>query len=304
MTGLARIGAHQERHQVGAHGMGDPGLVAVDLIDVAVTHRPGPQRGEIGAGIGLGEHRRRQNFAGSDLGQPFVFLLLGAAARDQFGGDLGTRAQRADPDITARELLGDDAHGFLAEPQAAIFLRDGEPEHAELRHLRQHFERDVAVGAMPADAHGARPRCRRTCASRRGWWQAFRRARNRRPWHRGARASARSAERAAPPGPGGIIPSSGPAMRAATPQPRARDRPAVASRPDSWGCRPRSGRDIRRCRARSGAPRYHRARRGRASARHRRQAGAVLRHRSRARPDHGWRAARGQTAHRLRGYPR
>ena len=51
--------------------------------------------------------------------------------------------------IAARELLGDDAHRLLAEPQPAVFLRDREPEHAELGHLREHLEQDVAVGAMP-----------------------------------------------------------------------------------------------------------------------------------------------------------
>ena len=71
IAGLVRIGAHQQRHQIGAHRMGDPGLVAVDLVDVALAHRARLQRGEIGAGIRFGEHRGRQHFAGGDLRQPF-----------------------------------------------------------------------------------------------------------------------------------------------------------------------------------------------------------------------------------------
>ena len=147
---LLRIGAYQQRHQVGANRMGDPGLVAVDLVDVALAHRAGLQRSEIGAGIGLGEHRRRQQLAGSDLRQPFLLLLGGAAAEDQFGGDLRAGAERADPDIAARELLGDHAHGFLAQPHAAEFFRNGQPEHAELRHVADDLHRDIAVGAVPA----------------------------------------------------------------------------------------------------------------------------------------------------------
>ena len=53
------------------------------------------------------------------LRQPFALLLLGAAAEDQLGRDLGAGAERSDADIAARQLLGDDAHRFLAEPEAA-----------------------------------------------------------------------------------------------------------------------------------------------------------------------------------------
>ena len=129
--------------------MRDPGLVAVDLVGVALAHRARLQRGEIGAGIRLGEHRRRQHLAGGDLRQPFAFLLLGAAAENQFGGDLGAGAEAADADIAARQLLGDDAHRFLAEPHAAVILGDGQAEHAELGHLRDDVERNVFVAQMP-----------------------------------------------------------------------------------------------------------------------------------------------------------
>ena len=129
--------------------MRDPGLVAVDPVGVALAHRARLQRGEVGAGIRLGEHRRRQHLAGRDLGQPLAFLFLGAAAENKLGGDLGTRAEAADPDIAARQLLGHDAHRFLAEPHAAVILGDGEAEHAELGHLRNHVERNVGVAQMP-----------------------------------------------------------------------------------------------------------------------------------------------------------
>ena len=87
--------------------------------------------------------------AGGDLGQPFPFLLGGAAAEDQFGGDLRTGAQGTDANIAARELFGDHAHGFLTEPHAAVLFRNRQPEHAELGHLRDDLERDIAVGAVP-----------------------------------------------------------------------------------------------------------------------------------------------------------
>ena len=46
--------------------MGDPGLVAGDLPGLALPHRARAQRGEVGAGVGLGEDRRRQDLARGD----------------------------------------------------------------------------------------------------------------------------------------------------------------------------------------------------------------------------------------------
>ncbi len=77
---LRRIGANEQRHQIGAHRMSDPGLVAVNLVDIALAHRARLQRSEIGTGIGLGEHHGRQHLAGGDLRQPLALLLRGAAA--------------------------------------------------------------------------------------------------------------------------------------------------------------------------------------------------------------------------------
>ena len=121
----------------------------MDLIKIAVARRAGLERGKIGAGVRLGEHRRRQHFAGRDLRQPFAFLLLGAAAQNKLGRDLGAGAEAADADIAARQLLGDDTHRFFAKPHAAVILGDGQTEHAELGHLGDDIERNVLVAQMP-----------------------------------------------------------------------------------------------------------------------------------------------------------
>src|SRR5581483_10761330 len=96
--------------------MGDPGLVAVDAVDATGTDRPGGDRGEIRADVRFGEHRGRQHFAGGDLRQPFALLLRGTATENKLGRYLGASAKRADADITARQLLGDDAHRLLPSP--------------------------------------------------------------------------------------------------------------------------------------------------------------------------------------------
>ena len=143
------IGARQKRHDIAARGMGDPGLVAFDPVDIAVPHGPGPQGSQVGTGVGLGEDGGGQDLARSDQGQPLGLLVFRAAQTDQFRRDLGAGAERAKADVAARELFRDHAHGELAEAQAAEFLRHGQAENAELRELIDHRERDQLILKMP-----------------------------------------------------------------------------------------------------------------------------------------------------------
>ena len=104
--------------------------------------------------------------ARGDLRQPFGLLRLGAAAEDQLGGDLGAGAERADADVAARELLGDDAHRGLGQAGAAVFLGDGQAEDAELAHLLDDLDRDQLVLQVPAVGEG-HDAC--SSAKRRNW---------------------------------------------------------------------------------------------------------------------------------------
>ncbi len=76
-------------------------------------------------------------------------MRLRPADEDQFAGDLGARAERADADIGARQLLGDDAHGDLAHAGAAEFFRDGQAEDAEIGEAGDDVERDILVLGVP-----------------------------------------------------------------------------------------------------------------------------------------------------------
>ena len=40
VAAFARIGAHEQRHQISAYRVRDPSLVAVDFVDVSVSDRP------------------------------------------------------------------------------------------------------------------------------------------------------------------------------------------------------------------------------------------------------------------------
>ena len=72
--------------------MGDPCLIARDPIINALFDSAGPQRPEVGAGVGLCKDRRRQRFGGGQLWQPLLFLFFSSTAQDQFRRDLGARA--------------------------------------------------------------------------------------------------------------------------------------------------------------------------------------------------------------------
>src|SRR6516165_3121131 len=129
--------------------MSDPGLGAVNAVDIAVAYRAGLQAGEVGAGIRLGKDGGRQYRAGRDCRQPARLLRVGATEADQLAGDFRAGAERADPDISARQLFGDDAHRRLAEPEPAMFFGDRHPEDADASELFDDRQRDQLVAAMP-----------------------------------------------------------------------------------------------------------------------------------------------------------
>ncbi len=95
------VGAHQKRHHIGACRVRDPGLVAVDLVNVAILHRAGAQIGHVRSAIGFCEDGSRQFLAACDQRQPVGALFLGAAGEDEFGRDLRTRGKGAHADIAA-----------------------------------------------------------------------------------------------------------------------------------------------------------------------------------------------------------
>ena len=84
-----------------------------------------------------------------NLGQPVLLLLLGATETNEFGGDLGAGAERAQADIAARQFLGHDAHGELAHAGTAEFLRHGQAEDAHFGEVLDDLERDEFVLQVP-----------------------------------------------------------------------------------------------------------------------------------------------------------
>ena len=83
------IGARHQGHDLCAGGVGDPRLVAGNLIvTILVFDRAGAQGPEVGPCVWLCEDSRWQGFGRRQTRQPFFFLFLRAARDDQFGGNL------------------------------------------------------------------------------------------------------------------------------------------------------------------------------------------------------------------------
>src|SRR5439155_13931129 len=78
---LGLVGADQREHAIGVMGMRGPDLGAVDDVVVAIAHRAGFQRREIGAGARFGIALAPVVFAGENFRQVKV-LLFGRAEAD------------------------------------------------------------------------------------------------------------------------------------------------------------------------------------------------------------------------------
>ena len=80
-----RVGADQAEDPVGVLAQRGPGLLAVDDPVVAVADGGGAQRGEVGAGVGLGEALAPPDVEVRRLRQEALLLLLGAEGGDAPG---------------------------------------------------------------------------------------------------------------------------------------------------------------------------------------------------------------------------
>ncbi|OIQ68862.1 hypothetical protein GALL_495410 [mine drainage metagenome] len=138
-----RFRPHHEH--VGDRRVGNPHLgtgqpVAVGRLLGASLHAAG-----IGPGIRLGQTETADPFAGGELRQIFLALVLVAIRVDRVH-DQGRlhRIHRAIAGIDTLDLARDEAVGDVARIGAAIFLRQGDADQAEFAHL----VKDVAIDPL------------------------------------------------------------------------------------------------------------------------------------------------------------
>ena len=140
---LGRFGPHHEH--VGDRRVGNPHLGTGEPVAVRGLLGAGLHAAGIGAGIRLGQAEAADPFAGGELGQIFLALVLVAIGIDRVHHQRRLhRIHRAIAGIDALDLARHQAIGDVARIGAAIFLRQGNADQAEFAHLIE----DLAVGLL------------------------------------------------------------------------------------------------------------------------------------------------------------
>src|SRR5690606_30835647 len=114
--------SHQAEDHVGVLAQGGPGLLAVDDIVIAIAHRAGLQRGQVGTGARLGVTLTPPVLPGQDARQVFLLLLFGTELddhRSDHGDAEGDGARRAG----GGALFVEDVLFHRAPVGTAVFYR-------------------------------------------------------------------------------------------------------------------------------------------------------------------------------------
>ena len=124
-----RLGEHGE--YLGVDAVGDPHLVAVQEVVVAVADGLSLDRLEVGAGVGLRHAEGAPSLAGGHAGEEARFHLLAAVRLDHPGDHRVCVEDAAQAHPAAGQLLHDRGVGGEGEVQAAVLLRDRGAEHPQ-----------------------------------------------------------------------------------------------------------------------------------------------------------------------------
>ena len=132
--------------------VGDEHLAAVDAPHVAVAHRVRADRGDVRAGVGLGD-RDRTDLRARDRGsQPTLALVVGTELGERGGGHvrLHRDGHRDRARTTTRELLDEHEPGREVAAAAAPTGREVQTEEAELAAAPEDLVGEVP-GVFPLD---------------------------------------------------------------------------------------------------------------------------------------------------------
>ena len=140
------VGLHQHEDEARAQAVGDPHLLAVELVVAVVGLLAGRLDGlDVGAQLGLGEAEGGPDLAGRHLRQQSLLLLIGPELHQQVAADEMGIDHPRDRDPPARELLDDHRVGRQIQPHPAVLLGDRDPEQAELLHLLDDRLRELVL---------------------------------------------------------------------------------------------------------------------------------------------------------------
>ena len=130
--------------------VGDEHLAAVDAPHVAVADGPGADRGDVGAGVGLGDRDRADLLARDRRHQPPFALVVGAEVGEGRRGHVGLHRDRHRDRARAApgELLDEHEAGGQVAVAPAEARRVVEAEEAELSATAEQRVGEVA-GPLP-----------------------------------------------------------------------------------------------------------------------------------------------------------
>ena len=131
-----RLGLGPHHEHVGDRRIGDPGLGAGQDVAALDLLGAGAHAARVGAGVGLGQAEAADDLALGQAGEVFAALLLAAVGEDRVHHEARLdRHRRAVAAVDPLDGAGDQAVADIAQAGAAIFVRDGRAEQAELAHL-------------------------------------------------------------------------------------------------------------------------------------------------------------------------
>ena len=135
-----RIGFRRDDDEIGFRAVGAPRLGAVDAVAARLTDRARADAGGVGAGLRLGDGNRGLQRAAGEARQPALMLLRRAAR--QHGRKRRPLHQQQVGGVVADapQLLDGKAAGEHAV-RAAVALREGQGEEAEVAQRREHVMR-------------------------------------------------------------------------------------------------------------------------------------------------------------------
>jgi hypothetical protein len=135
-----RLGPDHEH--IGDRRVGDPHLVAGELVAVRRLRRASAHSAGVGASVGLGQAEAADEVARGEAREIFAPLLFRAVGVDRVHDERALdRHGRAVAAVDPLDRAGDEAVADIAEPRAAIFGRDGRAQQAK----RAHFAHDLTV---------------------------------------------------------------------------------------------------------------------------------------------------------------
>ncbi len=128
-------GAGEDDVEAGDAAVGDPGLLAVEDVVIAVGGRGECERGGVRTGFGFGKREGGDAFAGGDVAEIVCALQFGAEERDWAGAQALHGEDEVEQAGMAREVFADQAEA--AHVEWVFAATHGVFDEATFDHLRE-----------------------------------------------------------------------------------------------------------------------------------------------------------------------